>query len=81
MGQLEGVVSLQIGLYNSKLMRLLFITILCAYPPCTQLSPGIGAFLGVILHFLRTIFGPGYSNKALCILFTLPLRGEGKQSQ
>lgn len=77
MGELEGVVSLQSGLYSNKFIPFLFITILCAYPPCTQLSTGIGMFLGVILHFLRTIFGPGYSNKALCILVTLPLRGEG----
>lgn len=81
MAELEGVVSLQSGLYNNKLMPFFFTTILCAYPPCTQLSIGIGAFLGVILHFLRTIFSPGYSNKALCILFALPLSGEGKQSQ
>lgn len=59
----------------------MFRTILCAYSPYTQLSTGIRAFLGVTLHFLRTIFGPGYSNKALCILVALPLCGEGKQSQ
>lgn len=80
MAELEGVESLQSGLYNNKL-PFLFTTILYSYPPCTQLSIGIGAFLGVILHFLRTTFGPGYSNKALCILFALPLSGEGKQSQ